>query len=376
MLVLGALLLCLSAATTGYELRKPFKFEGKGTTMYDLPIPRPVPINATLYISNILEVSESKQMVNLEATFTFSWIDTRYKPDPAFYVKDTNFAIIEPDDLNQFWTPDIIIDQVKVARVPTLMVKPVSIRLYNDSRVVWSKKMNFDVACLMKFHHFPFDTQHCEIKFHSYGYTVNDYTLKWDRDADGKVLSSYNENITLDKYDFNVAYDDEFDMGEFVLDDESDAEMPGLKLKLNLMRIVSYFIVQLYIPSGLFVLSAYITLFMPPTGLVARSGVPVMVLFALFSMNNGTRANVPRVSYATMADIWFEVCMVLVFLTIFEFCLFNAFVDKGYPPAETVAPEKQARANQLEVALRIGIPAFMFFFALVYFGYVIFHIYS
>ena len=79
--------------------------------------------------------------------------------------------------------------QVKVARVPTLMVKPVSIRLYNDSRVlyhvmrmlvmvvtimqcivfmmmtmqyivtqvVWSKKMNFDVACLMKFHHFPFE---------------------------------------------------------------------------------------------------------------------------------------------------------------------------------------------------------------------------
>ena len=81
---------------------------------------------------------------------------------------------------------------------------------------------------------------------------------------------------------------------------------------------------QLYIPSGLFVLAAYITLFMPPTGLVARSGVPVrpslsplfflghapskvMVLFALFSMNNGTRANVPLVSYATMADIWFEV---------------------------------------------------------------------
>ena len=32
---------------------------------------------------------------------------------------------------------------------------------------------------------------------------------------------------------------------------------------------------QLYVPSGLFVLAAYITLFMPPTGLVARSGVPV-----------------------------------------------------------------------------------------------------
>ena len=36
-----------------------------------------------------------------------------------------------------------------------------------------------------------------------------------------------------------------------------------------------------------------------------------MVLFALFSMNNGARANVPLVSYATMADIWFEVNSVL-----------------------------------------------------------------
>ena len=34
---------------------------------------------------------------------------------------------------------------------------------------------------------FAFSTQHCEIKFHSYGYTVKDYTLMWDRDVDGKV---------------------------------------------------------------------------------------------------------------------------------------------------------------------------------------------
>ena len=92
---------------------------------------------------------------------------------------------------------------------------------YIHTQVVWSKKMNFDVACLMKFHDFPFEysslhslswksfvlspksfvtwvenilitsfafsTQHCEIKFHSYGYTVKDYTLMWDRDVDGKV---------------------------------------------------------------------------------------------------------------------------------------------------------------------------------------------
>ena len=75
------------------------------------------------------------------------------------------------------------------------------------------------------------------------------------------MSSNHNENITLDKYTFELGYDDEFDMGEitqkikkeiasfmnsgeFALDDESDAEMPGLKLKLDLRRITSYFIVQ------------------------------------------------------------------------------------------------------------------------------------
>ena len=94
-----------------------------------------------------------------------------------------------------------------------------------------------------------------------------------------QVSSNHNENITLDKYIFQLAYDDDFDMGkigqknsqrkrdiskeiphftkhwpnytkksstlgEFALDDESDAEMPGLKVQLDLRRIVSYFIVQ------------------------------------------------------------------------------------------------------------------------------------
>ena len=131
------------------------------------------------------------------------------------------------------------------------------------------------------------------------------------------MLSDHNHKIRLDKYTFALEYDDEFDMseievhqvdevfalfsGEFSLDGEQmDAPMPGLLVKLTLTRIVSYFIVQvaetfasclfcfstppsydicfhmqLYIPSALFVLAAYITLFMPPSGLVARSGVPV-----------------------------------------------------------------------------------------------------
>ena len=73
-----------------------------------------------------------------------------------------SFTIIDPDDVKNFWTPDIIIDQakdhdysklvirimmvtmktqVKAARMPTLMVEPVSIRLYDDSRVLFHENV-------------------------------------------------------------------------------------------------------------------------------------------------------------------------------------------------------------------------------------------
>ena len=71
--------------------------------------------------------------------------------------------------MEQFWTPDIIIDQakdhdyikimmslmvtmitqVKATRMPTLMVEPVSIRLFDDSRVLYHEAVvdgNEDVA--------------------------------------------------------------------------------------------------------------------------------------------------------------------------------------------------------------------------------------
>ena len=75
-------------------------------------------------------------------------------------------------------------------------------------------------------------TQHCEVLFHSYGHTVNDYTLKWDRNEKGEVkkktflkqfltqalvqvLSTHSPDIVLDKYNFELGYDDDFDMGGF-----------------------------------------------------------------------------------------------------------------------------------------------------------------
>ena len=74
---------------------------------------------------------------------------------------------------------DIFIDRAKGVRNPTFHQPPASIRVYNDSRLRYSKRINFDVACQMDFHLYPVDKQSCEIKFESFGHTTQDLSLKW-----------------------------------------------------------------------------------------------------------------------------------------------------------------------------------------------------
>ena len=145
---------------------------------------------------------------------------------------------------------------------------------------------------------------------------------------------------------------------------------PGLVLKVTLQRIIGMHIGQAFAPTALFVLTAYITLFIPPMGLVARSGVPAMVLLTLFTMWNGIRNNVPLVNYASCLDIWMEVCMCLVFVTFFEYCAYNGLVDEDNKKIH------RKIANRMEVVVRIAIPVFLIIFCIVFFFLVIFRVFE
>ena len=63
-----------------------------------------------------------------------------------------DYVTLNPKAAELFWIPDIFIDQAKDLRIPTYFVRPASIRVYNDSRIRYATRVNFDVACNMDFH--------------------------------------------------------------------------------------------------------------------------------------------------------------------------------------------------------------------------------
>ena len=130
-----------------------------------------------------------------------------------------------------FWLPDIIIDQVIDirynfvarnlikenfdARTPRFLIEPSSLDACGNGSLNYAQRMNFDVKCNMDFRKFPFDSQTCDIIFHSFAYIIDEYTLHcWVKKSGGEVDCFVNNNIRLALWNFEVTLDDDYDIKE------------------------------------------------------------------------------------------------------------------------------------------------------------------
>merc|ERR1711982_222767 len=95
--------------------------------------------------------------------------------------------------------------------------------------------------------------------------------------------------------------------------DYYDIQYPGLIMKLHLTRQIGYHIVQTYIPSTVFVVLAWLSLFIPPESVPGRVGMGMTTLLTLTAMFSSVRNSVPAVSYMTVLDIWMIISLSFVF---------------------------------------------------------------
>ena len=92
---------------------------------------------------------------------------------------------------------------------------------------------------------------------------------------------------------------------------------------------------------GLFVIVAWLSLFLPPEAIPGRVTMAMTTLLTLAAMFGSVRQNTPRVSYVSALDIWMCGCIIFVFFTLLEYVIVLWWVEiqKSY--------EYQHFANQV-----------------------------
>ena len=89
----------------------------------------------SLNLRNIFEVNEKAQYISLETSFRMWWRDERITGVP---LGGEEFVRVNGKAIDNFWIPDVFIDQAKALRSPTFHVKPTSIRVYPDGVIRYS----------------------------------------------------------------------------------------------------------------------------------------------------------------------------------------------------------------------------------------------
>ena len=101
------------------------------------------------------------------------------------------------------------------------------------------------------------------------------------------------------------------------------------KISFVFKRRFKLYLMTVYFPSWLIVLTSFVSFWIDPTAVPARVTLSVTSLLALMTQMISVRNSIPNVNYVTAIDVWFLVCTTFVALSIFEYALIHTFISKS-----------------------------------------------
>ncbi|CAF4648713.1 unnamed protein product, partial [Rotaria sp. Silwood1] len=136
------------------KLIRPVKHNSEKLTVY-----------LGLRLTQLLDVDEKNQIMTTNVWLKQLWIDEHLKWDPMNFNNLTNISI----PASELWRPDLVLfNNADGNYEVTLMTKAT---VYYDGRVIWEPPAIYKSSCTINVEFFPFDIQHCQMKFGSWTYS-------------------------------------------------------------------------------------------------------------------------------------------------------------------------------------------------------------
>ncbi|CAB4065749.1 GRGLCN [Lepeophtheirus salmonis] len=381
---------------------KPFN---GGYNIHEIPPTEngdPLTVEVSVSLRNILEIDEHKQLLTIETTLRLYWVDERLSVKHLLENSSMDYILLHPKVAKLIWFPDIYIDFAKDLRIPTYMTPPASLRIYRNSTIRYATQVNYDVACPMTFFKYPYDTQVCEVKYESYGHTIEKMKVVWKQGLDKSKVTD-NNSISLAQFEYEVLFEENY------FEEIASGVYPGVIMKIILKRNINYHLLQTYLPSGIFVFVAWLSLFLPPQSIPGRITMAMTTLLTLAAMfgavssipmgaptlgatfphdihiNNKVfksvrslsfaeqhqhqiflnfttnsespcleyKQSTPRVSYVSALDIWMCTCIIFVFFALLEYVIMLSLMTKcGKLKKKRSSKEKEEEEDQSSTFLR------------------------
>ncbi|XP_068893919.1 gamma-aminobutyric acid receptor subunit beta isoform X15 [Tenebrio molitor] len=267
----------------------------------------PVEVGVTMYVLSISSLSEVKMDFTLDFYFRQFWTDPRlaFRKRPGVETLSVGSEFIK-----NIWVPDTFFVNEKQSYFHIATTSNEFIRIHHSGSITRSIRLTITASCPMNLQYFPMDRQLCHIEIESFGYTMRDIRYKWNSGVKSVGISN---EVELPQ--FRVLGHRQ----RATVINLTTGNYSRLACEIQFVRSMGYYLIQIYIPSGLIVIISWVSFWLNRNATPARVALGVTTVLTMTTLMSSTNAALPKISYVKSIDVYLGTCFVMVFASLLEY---------------------------------------------------------
>ena len=262
---------------------------------------KPIEVRVDLDVLQVLEINDIEFTLSFSMYFGVRWEEPRL-------IANSSNEIYVPVDISFFdelWVPDVYIYHLKQIRRYKIFTDFAGLFVVNSSTILYSHEVHVTIYCPMRYEKYPLDTQLCPFHIGSYAFDMksmvfNNEVLQYDNSRKNTILDYHVEIIPLNEAERIYYW---LDIGNYSL--------TGFQLKLT--RNHMKYLLNYFLPSGLFVVVSWSSFLIPPEIVPGRMTLLVTLFLVLINIFNNITTQSPNTDTMTSVSAWMLSCIMFVF---------------------------------------------------------------
>merc|ERR1719225_2460390 len=296
--------------------------------------------NFRFVIEEISNINDKAQSMVISMYFAVAWEEPRMViNESAVEWRDartgpTDEVNESPETLRYIWYPELEIYGLETFGRQSVLKEMSGVRIMKNKTINYELGVRITISCRMNFDDYPLDAHTCQFQVGSY----------YDTEKTVKCSSRY---IYDESRQRSLQHFIEFE--ELPEKDKSIGLPSGTYaacgFQVRLVRKTMQYLVQVYLPSCMFVVVSWVSFLIKPEVVPGRMALLVTLFLVLINIFNSVRERAPISSRLNAIDFYLVMCIFLVFGALLEYGVILLLLKKRRKPQYSIDAGLQKMFN-------------------------------
>ncbi len=274
----------------------------------------PVKVKTGLFLTNLIDVDEVKEMFRVSGYLFMTWKDPRLTFSPENGNKDRSY---KPDSI---WIPLVFLVNATVQREKT----NINIRGDADGTIHYLESFKAEMTTSFYLEPFPFDSESLEIYLEPFLDERETMTLEYDNRVAGVGTEPFVELAQWKILRLNgVEHQQRIA--------NTDKEISELEIDIVVQRRYRYYIWKVFLPLLAMVAIAYSAFWIKVTDYYTQISITLTAVLTEIAFLFAISTNLPKVPYLTFIDAFFLVSFGFSCACIVELVAVHQGLERNWP---------------------------------------------